>query len=268
MASLTLDGKGQYLARTEDLGSSGAYNTDVYNEGIYNFPLNLRVGDAWTLGFWAKPGANKEHGTIFSVGNRDGKNEIRVSTTAIPIESIVHGKRPAELRVLIKDFEGTAIKQYGWGDWFQSEVWTHTFLQWNGVELNAYKNAFLTTTGVVFVDVSGTMGDSPARKIFYGSAVAGNFATFSGIMGHFGMWDELLDPIELRTVVSGGFSTDLTVASGSYTSQGNLQHYWKPGEDLTNLGKDFTTSGTRLDLTKQRNITTDNVTSESPWQDV
>lgn len=262
--SLELDGKGQYLGRIENTTTLDVYNAGIYNDGIYNFPLNLRIADAWTLGFWTKPGANKEHATIFSVGDKDGKNEIRVSTTSVPVETPILGKRPAELRVLIKDFEGTTIKQYGWGDWFQTEVWTHTFLQWNGLDLIAYKNAFLTTTGVVLVDVSGAMGDSPARKIFYGSTAAGNFATYSGIMGHFGMWDEILDLAELETVVSGGFASDLTVASGSYTSQGNLQHYWKPGDDNTNLGKDFTTSGTPLDLDKQRNLTTDNIISDAP----
>ena len=264
-ASVKLDGKGQYLGRTGADGSFEVYNEGVYNDGFYNFPTGgLEIANAWTIGFWAKPKSYKEHSTIFSVGEKNGKNAIQVSSTSIPEETVVHGKRPAELRVVIKDGDGTTIKHYGWGDWFQTDVWTHTFLMWNGVDLTANRNAFVTTTGAALTDASGAMGDAPARRIFYGSAVAGTFATYSGILGHFGMWDEILDADELGTVVSGGFAMDLTTTSGDYTSEANLQHYWKPGEDLSNIGKDFTTSGTPTDLTKLRNVTTDNVTPEAP----
>jgi hypothetical protein len=94
--------------------------------------------------------------------------------------------------------------------------------------------------------------------------VSGTFATFSGTIGHFGMWDEVLDVAEMTTVVSGGFFSDLTLISGSYTSVSNLQHYWKPGDVPSDLGKDFTTSGTALDLSKQHNMSADNVTADQP----
>ena len=266
MASLKLDGKSQYLARIEELPPEtlGVYNTGIYNDNIYNFPANLNIGNTWTMGFWAKPTSNKEHATFFAVGNQDGRNEIQAFTTAIPAETQIHGKRTSELRVIIKDTQGATIKHYGWPNWFQTEVWTHTFLEWDGVDLEAFHNALTTTTGVVLVDASGNMGDVPVRRVYYGSAIVGRFATFSGILGHFGVWDSLLAPEELGTVVSGGFAADLTVSSGSYTSQDNLQHYWKPGDDPTNLGRDFTTSGTPLDLTKQRNLTIDDITLDSP----
>ena len=113
MVSLKLDGKGQYLARIDDLFSE------------------LGFSNTWTMGFWAKPEANKEHTSFFAMGNPDGKNEIQVFTTAIPVETQTHGKRPSELRVIIKDADGTTIKHYGWPNWFQTKVWTHTFLKWN-----------------------------------------------------------------------------------------------------------------------------------------
>ena len=239
--SVKLDGKGQYLGRNDDLSPLGIANT-------------------WTLGFWVEPQANKEHTAIFSTGDNDGCNEIQVFTTAVPAETVRQGKSPAELRVLIKDSDGTTIKQYGWPDWFQTEVWTHTFVQWNGVVLDAFKDGFITTTGVALVNATGTMTDT-TRQLYYGSAIAGAFATFSGIAGHFGMWDSILGSEELLTIVSGGFSSDLVVASGSYVSQADLQHYYRPGDIPGTLGKDFSGS---LDLTKQRNMDSTNVTSDKP----
>ncbi len=263
--SLKLDGKGQYLARIDNISSSpGAYNQGTYNDDIYNFPNNLKVGNNWTLGFWVKPEDYKEFGTIFSVGEKDDKNLIEISITSVPEETLELGKRPAELRALIKDGDGTTIKHYGWPNHFQEDVWTHTFLQWDGVDLKAFKNALTTTTGVIFVDASGVMSDFPARKIFYGSTVPGDLATFSGTIGHFGMWGSLVGSEEFGTVVSGGFAADLAIASGTYISQGDLQHYWRPGDDPVNIGKDFTTSGTPIDLDKERNINGSNITSDEP----
>ncbi len=262
--AVQLDGKGQYLGRIETTTTFGVYNAGIYNRGIYNFPINIEIGNVWTLGFWVKPRGYKEHGTIFAMGDKEGKNEILISCTPVPFESPVLGKRPAELRVQIKDANGTTIKHYGWGNFFQADIWTHTTVQWDGTTLNAFKNGLVTATGVVVADNSGTMADFPGRKVFYGSSVAGEFATFSGIVGHFGMWNSTLSGSELETVVSGGFDVDLTIASGSYTSQEDLRHYWKPGDDNINLGKDFTTSGTPLDLDRQRNLTPDNIILDAP----
>ena len=258
--SLELDGKGQYLGRIEVTQGFDVYNSGIYNEGIYNFPINLEIRNEWTLGFWVKPKPFTEFGTIFSVGEIDKKNTIVISTT--PISSTATSL--SELRVLIKGTEGTIIKHYGWGGWFQTDTWTHTFLQWDGTDLTANRDALVATTGVVLSDDSGSMGDFPPRKILYGATAVGELASFSGTIGHFGMWDSLLDPSEFGTVVSGGFGMDLTTSSGSYVSQDFLQHYWKPGEDLANIGKDFVASGTTFDLDKERGVTSDDVVADSP----
>ena len=239
--AVEFDGKGQYL-------------------GISGSSSPLSIANTWTLGFWAKPGSNKEHAVLFSAGGRSGDNTIHVSTTALPSEVILRGKPPSELRVLIKDSDGTTIKQYGWPDWFLTEQWDHTAVEWDGSDLNAFKNGVLTTTGVAFTTYTGTMTDT-ARPVFYGSTISGSFATFSGLGGHFGIWDSILGAAELATITSGGFSANLTVASGSYVSQANLQHYYKPGDNTGSLGQDFV--GT-LHLTKQHNLDSNNVIEDQP----
>ena len=258
-SAVRLEGN-KYLGRIEVAQESGVYNSGIYNEGIYNFPINLEIANEWTLGFWVKPKPFKEFGAIFSVGEIDKKNTIIISTT--PVSSTAASL--SELRVLIKGEEGTIIKHYGWGGWFQQDTWTHTFLQWDGTDLTANLNALVATTGVALADDSGSMGDFPPRKIFYGTTAAGKLASFSGTIGHFGVWDSLLDPSEFGTVVSGGFGMNLTTSSGSYVSQDSLRHYWKPGEDSVNIGKDFVVSGTARDLDKQRGITSADIVTDGP----
>jgi len=142
-SAVQLDGD-SWLGRREVSQGSNVYNFGVYNNGIYNFPINLEIANQWTLGFWVKPKAFKEFGTIFSVGEIDKKNTIVISTTPVSSTAEV----TSELRVLIKGSEGTIIKHYGWGGWFQTDTWTHTFLQWDGTDLTANLNAFVATTGV------------------------------------------------------------------------------------------------------------------------
>ena len=262
------------------------YNEGIYNDGIYNLavsgtsasieldgknqylstyePVALGIANTWTLGLWAKPLSNPEHVAVFSTASIRRANEIDVMSTPIARESQELGKRPASLRVMIKDASGTTLKHYGWGDFFKTDVWTHAFIQWNGTDLTAYKDGVVTVTGVVFTNVTGTMTDVD-RQVFMGGAVAGVLATFSGILGHFAMWNSILSPAEFPVIVSGGFDMDLTAESGSYVSTSSLKHYWKPGQDNTNIGKDFAVSGTTpIDLPKNHNITIDNISEEHP----
>lgn len=239
-AALTLDGRTQYLSRADK--------------------NSLGIADTWTLGFWAKPYANKEHQTFFSTATRRDTDRIDILSTPIPQETNTHGKRPSELRMTITDLDGNIIKHYSWPDWYRDQEWTHTFLQWDGTDLNAYKDGVLTSTGVVFVNSSGTMSDSE-RSVFYGAAATGVFATFSGVLGHFGMWNSLLTLAEMVEVVDAEFGIDLTTVSGNYVSAANLQHWWRPGFNAGNIGEDFAGS---LNLNKLQNIDADAITTDTP----
>ena len=260
--SLKLDGKGQYLARIEDVDAFTirVYNEEVYNFGVYNYPPILdTIENKWTIAFWVRPLEHKEHAAIFSMRTTDASNEIRISTTPISAQQEVS----SEMRVLIKNAEGSIIKHYSWPDWFQNETWTHTTVRWYGTTLDAFTEGLTTTTGVNFVNTSGDMSATD-REMYYGSTNPGSFATFSGVLGHFGIWDLVVGSEELPTIVSGGFSIDLTVSSGSYTSQDNLKQYWKPGDDPLNLGKDFSIFGPAFDLEKEREVDPTNIVTDEP----
>lgn len=257
--AIFINGKNQYLGRIEDLISLDVYNAGIYNDGIYNFPIGVNIGNNWTIGFWVKPRASKEFQAIFTLGARTKPNHVFISTTPIPEQDA-----KSELRVIITDQNAQIIKHYSWGDWFSNNRWEHTTIQWDGSELNAFRNSFPTTTGVLFTNSSGILGDFPARAIFYGTNAEGFSATFSGTLGHMAIWDSILDIAELQTIVSGGFQIDLTTTSGSYTSQDNLVQYWKPGEDLTNVGKSFATITGTHDLDKIQGISVNNITIDSP----
>jgi hypothetical protein len=261
-ASVVLDGKGQYLGLLDIVPTSlGPYNLGNYNDGIYNSPSGnpLGITNTWTLGFWAKPKISKEAGTLVGVGDRHSGNAILIETTPLGVGAIT-----SELRVLIREQDSSILKHYGWGNWFTPNSWTHTSVSWDGSELSASKDAIAKTPTLVLTSNLGGMSDIPSRKIFYGSTESSDLPSFSGTVGHFGMWNTVLTTPELSVVVSGGFDIDLTTSSGAYTSDDSLPHYWKPGEDLSNIGKDFSASGTLLNLNRLSSITGSSVVSDVP----
>jgi len=241
LVALILDGKGQYMGTPE--------------------PDALDIGDTWTLGIWSRPLDNPEHATVFSTAApRDLRNEINISSTPISTPAGSLEVDNASLRVIIKDENGTTIKHISWSDYFQYDQWTHVFLQWDGTELNAFKNGAVTVTGSAFVNSSGTMADSPDRFTYYGAAV-GPYAPFSGSIGHLALWDTILAEEEFGTVVSGAFDIDLLTSTGTYVSSASLKHWWQPGQDQSDIGRDYAGS---LGLDKLQRIDIDNVLPDEP----
>lgn len=244
--SLILDGEKQYLA------SAGAGTLGIANE--------------WSAGFWAKPLEGPEFRVLFAAHNRDGKNSIEVSMPSLapePTKGTFEARaRNTELRVRITDENGDIIQHLGWGDMFRNDVWSHVGISWDGMDILAYRDGELVSSGTGLLVSSGTMVDSE-RKIYYGNTISGTLPTWSGNIGHAGIWSSVLAQPEWDTVVSGGFFMDLTTASAGYTSSGTLVQYWKPGANESNIGENLAGG---VELTKLSFVSTANRVGDTPDQ--
>jgi hypothetical protein len=241
--SVILNGSDQYFARSAE-------------------PTVLGIGNAWTLAGWVKPRANKEHATIFSTATKE-ENRIELSVTPLTELTTLLRNRRSQLRVLIKDADGTTIKHYGFQDTFLEETWTHFGVTWDGNELLAYVSGTAAITGTVLTNVTGTMTDTP-RKVFYGNAIQGA-ATFSGTVGHLGFWGTVLSSGSLNEIAGAGHSANLLTNSGSYVESANLQHWWRPGDDPGDIGKDYAIAGTPINIgLDARRINGFNIVGDTP----
>lgn len=85
--------------------------------------------------------------------------------------------------------------------------------------------------------------------------------TYSGLFGPIGVWDKVLDSLELGEIASGTFGFDLTTDSGTYSSSANLQHWWRPGADNTDIGADY--AGT-INVGDAATVSATNIVVDSP----
>lgn len=267
------------------------YNEGKYNDGIYNlsasgtgffsvnmngtsqyfarsdYPQALGLDDEWTLSFWIKFQQARETQVIFSTGGDGGRNLIQL--TIDPMSNVIDNTfaDPAfsNLVTLIKGPDGSIIKHVKWGDFARENQWTHGAVTYSGGDMHVYAAGVALTSGVNFVSISGVqMTDDPARKIFYGADPEGAIATISGNIGHFGTWSTALGQSEIQQIYDSGFPLDLTTTSGNYTSNVSLRMYYRPGEDETDFGRDY--SGNSQDLDKIRDTDIDDLDFDVPTQ--
>lgn len=263
------------------------YNDGVYNEGIYNLTISgansfsltangtnqffstrdfqsVGVANAWTLSFWIKPSGNAETSAVFEMAGVREQNQFRLTFDPLPFAPISDFAARAKANIVtqIKGSEGTIIKHIKWEDFALDDEWIHGAVTWDGADLVVYASGIALSSGVSFVNTSGTMDDSEPRKIFYGGTIAGTVSTVSGNLGHLGLWGSVLAQPEIQEIATLGFDLDLTTNSGSYTSSASLQAYYKPGEDADALGFDY--SGNNRVLDKDQNFNEGSVVTDRP----
>ena len=262
--SLQFDGKNEYLE-----------NAFRQTQGIANL---------WTITLWMKP---FETSPLFDpisgqpLFKPDGKTLLHIKGVTHHNEILIWGERindsTHEECIVVENWgsDGKRIRITRFNLAQKRKEWRNFSCAWDGSNLIAWDN------GIELADLSETlsgtgsflMQDSTAqgrlRSVRIGAAYSGIAAsnegprliTYSGLLGPFGVWDEVLDGAELRALTSGSFGADLTVNSGTYTSSANLQHWWRLGADDTDIGADY--AGT-INVGDDATVTSGNIVVDSP----
>jgi hypothetical protein len=273
------------------MATLSVYNEGKYNDGIYNLsasgtgffsvtmngqtqyfaksdmPQALGLYDEWTIAFWIKFQQTPEARTIFSTSGPAGENLIQLTMDPISqtIDNTFTEPRFSSIATLLKGPDGSIIKHVKWGPFAREDEWTHGAITYSGGDLTVYASGISVPSGTSFVNVSGTsMTDDPPRAIYYGTDPAGNVATISGNIGHLGTWSTALSQEEVAAIADLGFPLDLTTTSGGYASNASLRMYYRPGEDETDFGRDY--SGNNQDLDKIRDTDLDDLDFDVPDQ--
>jgi hypothetical protein len=128
------------------------------------------------------------------------------------------------------DSGGSLIKNLLYNNIFNDFAWHHVVVTFDGGAGGdpavVYVDGLLTAADSG-ADNTGTLTDN-SRLINYGCVSGGTFP-WEGNLGHFGIWNVVLDQNDVDTLFIGEHSINLTLASGTYDKQANLQHYYRPG---------------------------------------
>jgi len=224
-------------------------------------PNTIGIANTWSLMMWinrssASPGQISIT-RIFSLGFDAGSDNV------IRIESRGNAN-PNAFTVVTTNSAGGVIKNWRFEPssvFFTYDVWHQVILIWDGTDLTLYEDGVnITGSAVKFDDNAGTMTDS-ARDIFIGRLTNALGIPWPGFQHSIALWDADITSA-VAEIYNGGVASTLNLRNASFNT--NLQHWWRLGQDSSDIGKD-SGRGTKIDMNVSSvNITSDDIVSESP----
>jgi len=259
---------------------------DGKNEYLENaFRQAMGVANLWTITIWMKP---FEVSNVFDSEGRpqfkpDGRALFHLKGLSHRNEVLVWGERIGDSTheefIMVENWDESAdrirITRFNMAQ--KRKEWRLFSCAWDGSNLIAWDNGLeitdfsetLSGTGSFIMSdttVSGRQRSTRIAVAYTGVAQSldgPRVVAYSGLLGPIGVWDEVLDGLELGEIASGTFGLDLTTDSGTYASSATLQHWWRLGADTSDIGKDYAVTG-NIDVGVDATVTGINIVVDSP----
>jgi len=221
----------------------------------------LGVANTWSLMIWMRRSSAGEGLNailrIFALNDASGGNLIRVESRGNEVQN--------PLTVVLTRPTGVVFKNYRYqspaAGKFPYDEWRQLILIWDGTALSAYDNGVnVDASASKVTDSTGTMTDT-ARSVFIGSfSLAG--PKWIGFIHSAALWDADITSA-VAEIYNGGVASTFNLRDASFVA--NLQHWWRLGQDSTDLGKDSARTSAPIDVNvDSANITSADIVSESP----
>ena len=195
-----------------------------------------------------------------------------IGATGDTIEVRSNFNRPT---VILKDGSGTVFRNIN-ADLAlfegNSDEWIHGTFTWNGTAdatggIAMYRNGTVEQVGAlseVTPSIAGSQSDSNRTTRIGGAglAVSPTGTTANGNIAHVAVWNTVLPAVAIQHIFVNRFSGDLNVDGGVYSQAANLKHWWKPGEDINDFGRDYVISG-KINLTTGAGFATTDIAGET-----
>lgn len=177
--------------------------------------------------------------------------------------------------VILTDGSGTVFRNINASaaQFFEGNIdeWTHAVFTWDGTGdatggITFYKDGALENSQTeVTPSIAGSQSDSNRTTRIGGAglAVSPTGTTANGNIGHVAVWNTVLPAAAIQHIFVNRFSVDLNVDGGAYGQAANLKHWWKPGEDINDFGRDYVISG-KINLTTGAGFATTDIAGETP----
>lgn len=215
---------------SEDL-QAAVYSTDV------------GLADAWTIAAWIKPLPSVDTGG-FAV-----ESFFRADSSSSAINEIVIGAphqvgdSSRSIHVEMTDSSDTKIKDLEWTEVLTNDTWNHVAVTYIeslvGQQVFVFVDSVdLGAPDIATIDITGTMTNSTARKM----ALAW-LGDWQGQTHALGLWSVALSSADIAQLAA---TSDLNLnmtTNGSYRRGAFLLHWYRPGEDSDDIGKDYATVG-------------------------
>lgn len=225
---ISLNGSDEYLAKLSD--------------------TTLGFGNTWTMMLQVRPTRASFTTTegLFTVGPVAGKSNPNV------IEILLDGTTANDpLRIRCIDSGGaTTFKDLTWNSFFTVNVGVHIIITFDGSAggdpIVVYKNgsAVAASGGT---NNTGTMTNTARRVVAGNRQQSLGTGHFQGDVGDIAVWSNVLSAAEALDLYNRRASVDLSSDSGSYASSATMQHWWRMGFNILDIGDDYGV-GTDVDI--------------------
>jgi hypothetical protein len=197
--------------------------------------------NAWTIMLWFQPDIDAADDYYF-VLHGTGANDNRI---------LLYSQGSTTARIDLYSSTGTLIKRYtSTSATPHDQIWTQFVFTWDGStdtllwywdaeDANPTKNT----------DNSGNQDNNLYQLSVGATTVLSANGKFLN-MYSMAMWNSVLTADEVTAIYNLGDGKDVDLAndSGDYVSSSDLAHWWRFGEDSSDIGKDYVTESSDFDL--------------------
>lgn len=214
---------------------------DFGNEFFENVTAqSIGIVNEWTISAWFRSDFPN------STGNRSSILSFLGAGSQIKLNR-GSSNRP---QIFMEDSSGVLFRDIigNTTGFLTEDAWVHLVVAWDGTAgatggIFFYKNGVLTNTQTVNTSIAGSQSDQNRTVEMASIDDDINEGSVNGSIGHVAVWNSALALDAIRQVYVGGFTTDLRTDAGAYASSANLKHWWKLGEDIDDMAKDYVVSG-------------------------
>lgn len=224
------------------------------NEGLRNSTAQaIGIADSWSIMFILRPqsGFTAIEQIVQFQASGGGNNNL----IGIALRGDVAND---PLRMNLRDSGGTLFKSLDWNSFFTAGTGVHVLITKDGAAggdpVVLYKNgSSVAASGGT--DNTGTQTNGN-RTSTVGIDQDGSSNPFNGEFAEVAVWSSVLTSAEAAHIYAARRTINLRDNEGAYVSGANLQHWWRPGYDPSDIGKDFGRASTLIDIdTNASNIT-------------
>jgi len=230
------------------------------DELLRNNSVNaIGFGDVFSFVTWIKftsdPDAND---FIFFMLPSAGSNNRMEFTSQLATD---------EPQFVFWDSSGTVVKNYRFPDSaFSNNVWIMAAFTYDGTTLKGYFDGVEDANPTKTSDNAGNRSANPALTVTIG-ATSTEVAHAPIRTLYTALYDVELSQAEITAIFNGGTggSFDLANDSGNYVSSADLQHWWRTGQDSSDIGKDSGKASVLIDIdTDSVNVDATDIVADAP----
>lgn len=247
-----LAGSATFLRGKRDLLVSVEFDNDN-DQTVSSSTQLLGIANTWSIMLWVNP-ADVPSGfeilmTLDGFGTVRNRIQFNISAPSPPNR---------DFNVALIDSTSTIFKQMNWDDLIPADTWSNIIVTFNGVadELKVYlNNVDQGAPDSAPTDNPGTMADHP-RFVYLAQG-----SLYTGLIHQVAIWNKVLFTNERAFLQDPG--RELDQSFGNYFGKDNLQHWYRLGNNVLNIGEDYGNGSPLIDISGA-GIDSDDITVEAP----